>query len=152
MDYEKREVTTDADLPPGIPVGAMVFFSRPRYSRSTAFRVASAASRRIELGDQTLALGRGVVARVVDGRTIENLLPHEYNRSVLNRNGTRFFRGKAIVGDRGTKTFVRDFRSDDPSLLELENAAGFKAGEGFTFYDVAVGDRFVIPLSRWKKY
>ena len=89
---------------------------------------------------------------MVDGRTIENLLPHEYNRSVLNRNGTRFFQGKTIVGDRGAKTFIRDFRSDDPSLLELENAAGFKAGEGFTFYDVAVGDRIVIPLSRWRNF
>jgi hypothetical protein len=152
VDFEKRRVKTDAAFAHGIPAGAMVSFSSPRYSRSTAFRVASAAANRIELGDQTLALGRGVVARVVDGRTIENLLPHEYNRSVLNRNGTRFFQGKPIVGARGAKTFVRDFRSDDPSLLELENAAGFKAGEGFTFYDVAVDDRFVIPLSRWKKY
>ncbi len=148
----KREVGTSVILPRGISAEALVSFSNPRYSRATAFRIRKTAANRIDLGDQTLALGRGVVRRVVDARTIENLIPHEYNHSVLNRNGTRFFQGKTIVGDRGAKTRARDFRIDDPSLLDLENAAGFKAGEGFTFYDIAAGDHFVIPLSRWKKF
>jgi hypothetical protein len=152
VNPEKREVGTSVILPRCISAEALVSFSNPRYSRATAFRIRKTAANRIDLGDQTLALGRGVVRRVVDARTIENLIPHEYNHSVLNRNGTRFFQGKTIVGDRGAKTRARDFRIDDPSLLDLENAAGFKAGEGFTFYDIAAGDHFVIPLSRWKKF
>ena len=59
VDFEKREVKTDADLPPVIPAGTMVSFSSPRYSRSTAFRVASAAANRDRAGRSDHGSGTG---------------------------------------------------------------------------------------------
>jgi hypothetical protein len=148
VDAETHTVTTSTKLPAdGTLEGAVIYFSNPRYSRNTAYRVSSVenteAGSRIQL-QASFCLGIGRIASVIDDHTLTSDIPHEYANSVRGGNGSGFFQGKRIRSASGASTNVVSIRYGNPMALTLDSAAGFKPGDLFYYDDLQPGDSFEI--------
>jgi len=151
IDYESNVITTLARLPAdGSLSGQVIVFDNPHYSRTTAYRIvrveAAAGKTRIHL-DGTLLLGKGVVGTVKDAQTLTSLIPHEYARTVVSRDGSGFFQGKRIRTDTGASAEIVSVRSGKPMSLTVQSTEGFHAGDVFHYDDVQPGDHFTIILT-----
>jgi hypothetical protein len=162
-NYEEHWVEVEAGTP--LPAtgleGEPAVFSSPRYTRTTAYRIAkiSPAARglaaprvRIEFGDQAMRLGQGRVHQIPDEHTILTDIPHDYAKSVIGGADDGFFNGKLLQGESGAKTFLRAVEFDTPMKLRVESSAGFSEGEVLHYCDLAVGDTVTIPTSTWKAF
>jgi hypothetical protein len=163
VNYEEHwvEVQTESPLPATGLEGEPAIFSSPRYTRTTAYRIAkiSPAARgraaprvRIEFGDQAMRLGQGRVHQIPDEHTILTDIPHEYAQSVIGGTNDGFFNGKLLQGEGGAKTFLRAVEFDTPMKLRVESSAGFQEGEVLHYCDLAVGDIVTIPTSTWQAF
>lgn len=140
-----RTLTTGADLPDdGQLDGAMIVFSNPGYSRTTAYRIArilkESGPTRIVL-DETFVLGKGEATEIKGPRTLISRIPHEYARSVY-RTESGFFRGKLIRSASGAETHILRATPGKTLELEVEDVSAFKPGEIFHYIDIQKGDRF----------
>jgi hypothetical protein len=147
VDLEGSALTTTADLPDdGRLDGALITFSNPAYSRTTAYRIAKIAREsgrtRIFL-DESVVLGKGEATEINGPRSLVSRIPHEYARSVT-RQESGFFRGKLIRGESGTETRIVRTTPGKALELEVEDAAAFEPGEIFHYIDIQKGDRFRI--------
>ena len=122
--------------------GQVIVFSNPLYSRTTAYRVAGVEGNRIRL-DGTALLGIGKVDAVRDAHTIASSIPHEYARGVKG-SYSGFFQGKRIANPSGAATRITGIRYGQPMAIAVEDAGGWKAGDGFSYEDVQPGDRFEV--------
>ncbi len=147
-DYERGTFTTTAQLPAdGSLNGQVILFSNPRYSRTTAYRLA-----RVEaMGDQTrlwlagsMSLGLGLVGTVKDEHTFTSVVPHEYARTVLPCRDSGFFRGKRIRAASGASAQITTAHYAEPMLLTVDSTKGLKAGDTFVYDDVQPGDQFTL--------
>lgn len=153
LDYEKNTVDVDCRLPTVGLEGEGVYFSNPRYSRNTAYRIerieALPNGSRIHLGSQTMVLGQGRVADVLDEHTLTTEIPHDYARSVVGGTNDAFFNGKRIVAEDGTFTHLREVNYGNPMRLVVDDASRFEPGHVFRYLDVQEGDAFTIPTAIW---
>ena len=145
VDIEGSVLTTAADLPgEGRLDGAVITFSNPGYSRTTAYRIAKmikeSGRTRIFL-DQPVVLGKGEATAVKGPNTLISRIPHEYSRSVT-RQESGFFRGKLIRSASGSETRIIRATPGKALELEVEDASTFKPGEVFHYIDIQKGDRF----------
>jgi hypothetical protein len=150
VDIENNVVTTSAALPAdGSLGGAVIYFSNPRYTRNTAYRIArverEGTGSRVFL-HATVGLGFGRVEAVRDARTLTSSVPHEYVNSVRRANGSGFFDGKRIRSASGATTNIISVRYGVPMTLSVADAAGFQPNDIFYYDDVQPGDAFDIPL------
>lgn len=140
---EGSRVTVTPRLPAGLR-GAAILFSNPAYSRNTAYRIAAAAARRVEL-EETPRLGFGRVQTLPDAATITTMVPHEYANSVRRPGGSTFFQGKRIRSESGAVTRIRSVSQGQPVVLKVESSRGFRTGEMFYYEDLQPGDVFDVP-------
>jgi hypothetical protein len=148
VDAEKNEVTTTAALPAdGTLNGSVIYFSNPKYTRNTAYRIVNVERRgagsRIFLHAST-GLGIGRVGAIIDGRTLTSIIPHEYANSVRGGNGSGFLDGKNIRSASGADTNVVSIRYGNPMTLILDSTAGFRPGDLFFYDDLQPGDSFEV--------
>jgi hypothetical protein len=145
VDVKGSAVTTGADLPDdGRLEGALITFSNPGYSRTTAYRIAKIVkeSGRTKIFlDETVVLGKGEVTEINGPRSLASRIPHEYTRSVA-RQDSGFFRGKLIRSESGAETRIVRTTPRKELELEVEDASAFKPGELFHYIDIQTGDRF----------
>ncbi|MCX6101373.1 MAG: hypothetical protein NTV92_08150, partial [Candidatus Bipolaricaulota bacterium] len=139
IDYESNVITTLARLPTdGSLSGQVIVFDNPHYSRATAYRIVRVevadGKTRIHL-DGTLRLGKGIVGAVKDAHALTSLIPHEYARTVISKDGSGFFQGKRIRTDAGATTEIVSARSTKPMSLTVQSTAGFHAGDVFHYDD-----------------
>jgi hypothetical protein len=151
VDYEHSVLTTAAPLPAdGSLDGQVIVFRGPRYSRTTAYRIARAEAAgdvtRVHL-DGTLVLGKGQVEKVTDARTLTSAIPHEYAHSVRRRGDSTFFAGKRLQSVRGARTTIAGMAYGPPMTVRVESTQGFTGGDVFHYYDVQEGDRFEIAAA-----
>jgi hypothetical protein len=147
VDAVGSALTTAADLPDdGRLDGAMIMFSNPGYSRTTAYRIARIAKEggraRIVL-DEPVVLGKGEATEVKGPHTLISRIPHEYARSV-HRTESGFFRGKLIRSAAGAETRIIRTTPGKTLELEVEDASAFQPGEAFHYIDIQKGDSFRI--------
>lgn len=147
VDYGSRLVRVSASLPAdGRLDGALIVFSNPAYSRTTAYRVAAArrdgSATVLELeADPTLGLLQ--VDEIDEAANVFwSLIPHEYMRG-LGRP-TRFFAGKRI--DAGGEKLAAIVQADygSPCVIHVDDASKLPRGEKVFIRDVQTGDRFVV--------
>jgi hypothetical protein len=139
---------TSADLPAdGRLEGAVIVFSNPAYSRTTAHRVQriekAAGKTRVVLSS-SFGLGIGRVDKILGPTSFASEIPHEaaYSDRKSGENGV--FKGKRIVAASGASARVRAVRTGQPIVLAVDSTAGLKEGEIFEYLDVGPGDRFEI--------
>lgn len=150
LNYEERWIELDADLPADLHAEC-VYFSNPKYSRNTAYRIygtrRTARGARLELGPQPLLLGQGRVLQVTLEGDILSDIPHDYCRSKVGGSNPRFFDGKLLTNERGTKTNLQTMTYGSPMKLEVESADDFRDGDVLFYYDVQIGDAVTIPTA-----
>ncbi len=151
VDARTNTVTVDQPLPETGLEGEAAIFSRPEWSRTSAYRIGSVRAveggSEIRFGDQTFHLGRGRVHQIVDAHKLLSDVPHEYTRSVVGGTVTRFFDGKRAVGERGGETRIRSIQYGQPMPLDVEDTAVFQEGETIDYLDLGPGDRLTVPTS-----
>ena len=127
---------------------AVIVFSNPGYSRTTAYRVRSivrAGSRwpgSESTGRFCWVWERWSPSGKTDTFTCR--IPHEYAFSGSPTGENSFFAGKRIFTASGAGTTIRTLKPGDPMALTVESTAGFKPGMRFDYADVAAGDGFEI--------
>lgn len=150
LNYDQRWIETDLHLPPGDWTGSAVYLSNPRYSRNTAYRIygieATPRGTRIRLGPQPMLLGQGRVHHLEEDQILSDI-PHEYGKSVVGGNNTRFFDGKLVRNDRGAATHITSLEFASPMKLKVETTEGFRIGDTLLYCDVQPGDRVVVPVA-----
>ena len=153
LDYDTRWVETSAKLPVAGLEGEPLLFSNPRYSRNTAYRISRLepvpGGTRIYLGTQPMLLGQGRVHQVASETSVLSDIPHDYGRSVVGGSNPRFFDGKLLRLSRGVETHLKQIVYGSPMQLDVDSTAGLRDGDTLFYYDVQVGDSFVIPASVW---
>ncbi|MBI2299849.1 MAG: heparinase II/III family protein, partial [Armatimonadetes bacterium] len=151
VDYEHNTVDTAAKLPAAGLEGEAVIYSRPEWSRTSAYRIERieplANGSRIHLGSQSLLLGQGRVMDIRDDNTVLSDIPHEFTRSVVGGTQTRFFDGKLLVTGGGASTRIRRMTFAQPMPITVEDASVLKPGDTIRYYDLGVGDGFTIPTA-----
>ena len=148
VDTENDVVTTAAALPTdGTLDEAVIYFTNPKYTRNTAYRVVKVERRgagsRIYL-HASPGLGIGRVESIIDECTLTSVIPHEYANSVRGGNGSGFMNGKRIRTASGAGANVVSIRYGNPMILSLDSTAGFQPGEVFYYDDLQPGDSFEI--------
>ena len=147
LSDDQRSIEIDLRLPPGDWTGAAVYFSNPRYSRNTAYRIYAVErtprGTRIGLGPQSMILGQGRVQHLEENRIYSDV-PHEYGKSVVGRNNPRFFDGKLIRSNRGAATRITTLDFASPMKLDVDSTEGFQVGDAFTYHDIQPGDRVTV--------
>ena len=148
VDTEKNVVATTVALPAaGTLNGSVIYFTNPKYTRNTAYRIVKVERRgagsRIFLHASS-GLGIGRVGAIIDGRTLTSIIPHEYANSVRGGNGSGFLNGKRIRSAAGASTNVVSIRYGNPMVLAVDSTAGFKPGDLFSYDDLQPGDSFEI--------
>lgn len=153
IDYEARWIETSAKLPVHGLDGEGVYFTNPRYSRNTAYRIhhleALKGGSRIHLGSQPMLLGHGRVHQVTAEDTVLSDIPHDYGRSVIGGNNPRFFDGKLLRASSGAATQIKQVLYSTPMQITVDSAKDFRDGDALFYYDVQEGDAFRIPTSVW---
>jgi hypothetical protein len=119
-----------------------------RYSRTTAYRISRIERTRVYLSGTTV-LGKGQVDRISDAGALVTSIPHEYARSVKNKD-SGFFQGKLIRAASGASAHVKSIGYGQPMTLFVDSASEFHPGETFHYYDLQPGDTFEIPLT-WQQ-
>jgi Heparinase II/III-like protein len=147
LDVGGSALTTTADLPDdGRLDGALIRFSNPGYSRTTAYRIAKVVKedgRTKVILDEPIVLGKGEASEVKGPHTLISRIPHEYARSVY-RQESGFFRGKLIKSASGAETKIIHATPGKTLELEVEDVSAFKPGEIFHYIDIQKGDNFRI--------
>lgn len=148
VDAARGVVETDTALQAGALVGQVIMFDNPRYSRSTAHRIArierQGAGTRIHLESPTLILGSGILDDdPLSATQFTSLLAHEYARHD-SATGTQFLSGKRIKGE-GFSTLIERTNFGQLMRYTVESTEGMGAGDEFVICDVQAGDRFLIP-------
>lgn len=149
VDLNRAVFETTTRLPTdGRLAGQPILFSSERYSRNTAYRIASVESlpdgSRLTLEAPSFVLGTGIVEDdPSSAHEFVSLLPHEYARSD-SVPGTQFFSGKLIRGERFATRIIRT-QFGQFMRCEVERTNGMRAGDVFAIVDVQAGDRFSIP-------
>ncbi|MDH7568267.1 MAG: discoidin domain-containing protein [Armatimonadota bacterium] len=153
VNREENWVEVDTPLPNRGLEGEGVYFSHPRYSRNTAYRiqriVGAKRGSRIYLGTQGVVLGQGRIADRIDAHTLTSEIPHDYARSVVGGNNDRFFDGKRMVAETGAATHLREVLYANPMRLSVDDANPFRSGDVVRYEDVQEGDTFYIPTAAW---
>lgn len=150
LDYDRQWVESDLRLSAEDCAGPIVYFSNPKYSRNSAYRIGdvepTARGVRIGLGSQSMLLGQGRVHQLKPNVILSDV-PHEYARSVVGGSNTRFFDGKLVLGESGASTRIEAVEFGAPMELRVEAAEGFRVGDKLSYYDLQKGDRVVIPTT-----
>ncbi|NUQ63861.1 MAG: heparinase II/III family protein, partial [Pirellulales bacterium] len=150
LDYDQNWIEIDFPLPQGDWAGAAVSFHNPGYSRNTAYRIygvqPAARGTRIALGPQPMLLGQGRVHHA-EAKQILSDIPHEYAKSVVGANNTRFFDGKLVHNQSGAATRISSVEFDVPMKLHVEDAEGFQVGDTLRYYDVQKGDAAAVVVT-----
>lgn len=145
VDDDSQTVTLDKDVPVD-SAGQVAVFSSPRYSRTTAYHVASNDGKDLSLRASTLSLGMGRVSAVPDAQTVLSDVPHEYAKSV-SRISSRFFDGKVIAAEDGRTARITNVEPGAPLVLHVDDATVFQAGDRFIYRDIVPGDKVRIALT-----
>jgi hypothetical protein len=150
LNEAERWVEADVPLPPDV-AAACAYFSNPRYSRNTAYRLygvrAVVGGARLDLGPQPVLLGQGRVHQISAADEIASDIPHDYACSVIGGNNTRFFDGKRLANGRGAETHLRQVTFGTPMALSVDSTDGFAEGEPLYYYDLQIGDSVTIPTA-----
>jgi hypothetical protein len=131
-------------------VGQFVHVSNPAYAQESPYQITSLSAAgngltAIGLAPTRLVLGQGHMDEgPPDGKTLPNVVPIEYAKSVA-RKSSSFFRGKRIATPDGkASTRIVDF--DDKGMnITVESSQGFQAGDDLVIYDVGAGDSVRLP-------
>jgi hypothetical protein len=131
-------------------VGQFVHVSNPAYAHESPYQITSLSAAgngltAIGLAPTRLVLGQGHMDEgPPDGKTLPNVVPIEYAKSVA-RKSSSFFRGKRIATPDGKgSTRIVDF--DDKGMnIAVESSQGFQAGDDLVIYDVGAGDSVRLP-------
>jgi len=150
LDYDDRWVEADLELPPNDWSGSAVYFTGAGYSRNTAYRIydseRAARGTRIKLGPQSMLLGQGRVHQLKPNLILSDV-PHEYARSVVGGNKTRFFDGKLVRNQNGVKANIKTVEFGAPMKLHVDSTEGFGDGDTLYYYDLQKGDTLAIPTA-----
>ena len=153
VDYDQHTVAIRADQAPPADLAGTAIFASPAYSRTTAYRVGrpqpDAGRFTLDLGEQSPVLGYGRVHQLASANELTTDVPHEYARSVVGGNDSRFFDGKTIRTRSGAATRIRRVQFGAPMRLSVESTDGFAEDDEFTYLDIVPGDRITIPLA-WR--
>lgn len=152
IDYEKGILFVRPTRPlEGDLAGRFVHVTNPAYAQDSPYRIAAVAPSdggltAIRLAPTRLILGRAHMDDApADGKTLPNLVPIEYAKS-LKHKYSGFFRGKRLETPDG-RSSTRIQAIDDQGLsITVESSDGFRAGDDLLIYDVSVGDGIRIPL------
>jgi len=151
LDHDRRWVESELRLSPEDCAGAVVYFSNPRYSRNSAYRIGevepTARGVRIGLGSQSMLLGQGRVHQLGREKVILSDVPHEYARSVVGGSNTRFFDGKLLSSGSGASTRIEAVEFGAPMKLRVETTEGFQLGDSLYYHDLQKGDRAMVPTT-----
>ncbi|MCC7492400.1 MAG: heparinase II/III family protein [Fimbriimonadaceae bacterium] len=151
VDPATHQIDLDGRWPAEL-VGSEVIFSRAEYSRSSGYRLAGlralGGGTRLDLGEQSVELGRLEVSARPGGKLIHSDLLHEYTRSVVGGATTGFFDGKRLVGPRG-ETRVTAMRHGQPLELEVADPSGLQVGDELRLLDLGPGDQATVATSAW---
>ncbi|HWQ52949.1 MAG TPA: heparinase II/III family protein [Bryobacteraceae bacterium] len=151
VDSGNQWFTTSAPLGPDV-AGAVIVFSNPLYSRTTAHRITrveKAGNMRRVYVEGGFKLGIGQVDRVANANTFESSIPHEFVFSDRATGEHGFFAGKRIRTQSGASAVIRSVRAGNPMTLTVDSTAPLKAGERFEYVDVQAGDVFEILPAVW---
>jgi hypothetical protein len=152
LDYDEHWIETDFRLPPKGWSGAVAYCMGPNYSRNTAYRIyevePTARGTRIKLGPQSMLLGQGRVHQLEPNLILSDI-PHEYARSVVGGNTTRFFDGKLVRSPSGGSTNIGTVEFGAPMQLHVDSTEGFEEGDTLHYYDLQEGDTLTI-LTAWE--
>jgi hypothetical protein len=152
VDDAKNILYTKAKLPEGDALtGKLLYIENAAYSQASAYRIQSvrggdAAMTAIRLMPTRLTLARGHLADdpPAGGKTLPNITPLEYAKSV-RRMSSGFFRGKRVTsGDGKASAVIGDFAKDGTAMT-VDSAEGFKAGDDLIIHDVWPGDMLRLP-------
>jgi len=143
VDAAANTVELDRPVPAGL-AGQTAVFSRPEWSRTSAYRIGSATGSKLGFGAQTFHLGSGRVHQIVDDHKLLSDVPHEYTRSVVGGTVTRFFDGKRAVGADGGETRIRSIEFGQPMPIEVDNTKVFREGETIDYFDLGPGDTVTV--------
>ncbi len=156
VDEAQREVVLEVEGPP-LPEGdslrnATVQFSNPRYSRNSAYHIASITrdGDRYRLGvrEATFLLGKAVMdGPPQDKENLLSLVPHDYARPMPRTaipEEADFFAGKLLRAEEGTQTTCRQVVYGQPQRIRVDDSLGFDDGDVAYYHDVRAGDTVTI--------
>ena len=150
LSYDKRCVEVDTKLPQDLRAEG-VYFSSPKYSRNTAYRIygikPTGRGARVDLGPQPMLLGQGRVHQVTLAGEILSDIPHDYAKSRVSGTNSRFFDGKLVSSGGGASTHLGAVLSGTPMRLKVGSVEGFAEGDKLFYWDVQVGDDVVVPAA-----
>lgn len=139
---------TSADLPAdGRLDGAVIVFSNPAYSRTTAYRIRGierAGGRTRVVLSGAFGLGIGRVDRILGPTSFQSDISHEAAYSDRKGGGNGVFKGKRIVSASGAAARIGAVRPGQPLVITVDTTAGLREGEAFEYLDLGPGDRFEI--------
>jgi len=146
VDLKQAQLTLDKELPTDF-MGQIVYINRGDYSHNSPYYIKSVNGKNLALAED-LVLSRGQIGteKPVSADTIMNIVPLPRAR-IVSWKPSGYFRGKLIVNNRtGASSSIIDV-NDDYLSIRVHNPGAFKPGDGFTIYDVQVGDEVKIPVS-----
>ena len=150
LSCDERWVEVDTKLPDGLKAEG-VYFSNPKYSRNTAYRIygiePTSRGSRVALGPQPMLLGQGRVHQITLAGEILSDIPHDYAKSRISGRNSRFFDGKLVSNGRGASTHLEAMLSGTPMRLKVESVEGFAEGDKLYYYDVQIGDEAAVPAA-----
>ena len=144
VDPAARSVELDAALPADL-AGLTALFSSPAWSRTSAYRIAGSAGRRLLLETASLSLGQGRMQKIESPAEFISDIPHEYART-HRRKPSRFFDGKQIAGRDGASARITAVSADSPMKVSVTDATNLREGELYEIIDLAAGAKVRIPL------